>query len=151
MGLAKERGLTLVTAESCTAGLVAATLSDAPGAAQHLLGGFVAYTKEQKALVLRVPPRLLSERTAVCPEVACAMAQGALRSCPADMAIAVTGVAGPEPDEDGNPVGLVCLAAVRRGQTHTERTFRFGETDRAEILALAVAHALELLTDVLRR
>jgi PncC family amidohydrolase len=151
LGQTFVQDLTLVTAESCTAGLLAAALSEAPGASRNLLGGFVTYTKQQKTDVLRVPALLLSRRTAVCPEVARAMAQGALRNCPAHVALAVTGVAGPEPDEDGNPVGLVCLAAVRRGLPAIDRTCQFGPRPRAEILDLAVAEALALARDLLQR
>ena len=105
MALAKEKRLTLVTAESCTSGLLAAVLSEAPGAAELLHGGFVTYTKCHKTIALGVPEALLTRKGAVCPEVAAAMAQGALARSAADLATAITGVAGPSPDEDGNPVG----------------------------------------------
>lgn len=100
---ASEKGLTIVTAESCTAGKLAALLSEAPGAAERLHGSFVAYTKANKTRALGVLESLLGEKGAVCPEVAVSMAQGALARSPADIAVAITGVAGPEPDEDGNP------------------------------------------------
>jgi nicotinamide-nucleotide amidase len=89
-------------------------LSEVPGAADHLQGGFVVYTKTNKSHALSVPANLLNSR-GVCPEVA--MAEGALARSPADVAVALTGVAGPDPDEDGNPVGLVCIAVVPRGRT----------------------------------
>jgi PncC family amidohydrolase len=115
LGLAKKRNLTIVTAESCTAGMLSTLLSEAPGASEHLHGGFVTYTKENKTKVLGVSEHLLTEKSAVCTEVTIAMAEGALRRSPADLAVAVTGVAGPEPDEDGNPVGRACIAVARRG------------------------------------
>jgi nicotinamide-nucleotide amidase len=91
-------------------------LSEVPGAADHLQGGFVVYTKTNKSHALSVPANLLNSR-GVCPEVARAMAEGALARSPADVAVALTGVAGPDPDEDGNPVGIVCIAVVPRGRT----------------------------------
>jgi nicotinamide-nucleotide amidase len=112
-----------VTAESCTAGKLSALLSEAPGAGEHLHGSFVTYTKANKVKVLGVESGLLRAKGAVCREVAVAMAEGALHRSPADVAVAVTGVAGPDPDEDGNPVGLVCVAVARDGREplHIER------------------------------
>src|SRR5579862_9818907 len=115
MALLKAKRLGLVVAESCTAGLMGQVLSDVPGAGTHFHGGFVTYTKEHKARALDVPADVLREHGAVCAEVACAMAEGALRHSPAQLSAAITGVAGPEPDEDGNPVGRVCIAVTRRG------------------------------------
>jgi nicotinamide-nucleotide amidase len=100
----KKRNLTIGTAESCTAGMLSTILSEAPAAAEHLHGGFVTYTKENKIRTLGASEHLLTEKSAVCAEVTIAMAEGALKRSPADLAVAVTGVAGPEPDEDGNPV-----------------------------------------------
>src|SRR5689334_2097347 len=95
--LLKRAGLSVVTAESCTAGLLAKTLSDAPGAAEHLAGGFVTYTKAQKTKALGVSARLLRTKGAVCREVANALARGALARSAAELAVAITGVAGPDP------------------------------------------------------
>jgi PncC family amidohydrolase len=111
--LAHAAKLTLVTVESCTAGALAHALSEAEGASDFLHGGFVVYTKANKVSAVGVPEEVISEHTAVSAPVVKAMAEGALRRSPADIAIAVTGVAGPEPDEDGNPVGLTYLAAAR--------------------------------------
>ncbi len=130
MALAKEKRLTLVTAESCTSGLLAAVLSEAPGAAELLHGGFVTYTKCHKTIALGVPEALLTRKGAVCPEVAAAMAQGALARSAADLATAITGVAGPSPDEDGNPVGLVCLAVARRGFPTVHICKEYGDIGR---------------------
>ena len=112
---AQRAGLTIVTAESCTAGLLSNVLSLAPGAGKQLHGGFVTYTKEAKTRVLGVSADVLKRKTAVCEDVAIAMAEGALAHSPGYIAISVTGVAGPEPDEDGNPVGLVFCATARNG------------------------------------
>jgi PncC family amidohydrolase len=142
---AKARGLTIVTAESCTAGAVATSLSKASGAAEHFQGGFVTYTKEMKSSVLGVPLKLLEQKGAVCEEVVEAMALGALKLAPADIAVAVTGVAGPEPDEDGNPVGLVfCSAAGPARKVVTVRHFFEGLSREATIQA-SVEETLTLL------
>ncbi len=106
----KERGLTLGTAESCTGGLIAKRMTDLPGSSAAFKGGVVSYCNEVKANVLGVPQALLDEQGAVCAEVARAMAEGARRVLACDLAIAATGVAGPDPDERGNPVGLVYVA-----------------------------------------
>ena len=115
VALAARAKLTIITAESCTSGLLATVLSEAPGAGKILHGGFVTYTKEHKAVGLGVPDELLRSKGAVCDEVACAMAEGALARSHADLAAAITGVAGPEPDDDGNRVGRVFIAVARRG------------------------------------
>ncbi|RAI43425.1 CinA family protein [Rhodoplanes roseus] len=146
---AHERGLTLVTAESCTGGLLAAVLSEAPGAGTQLQGGFTVYTKAQKTIALGVPEDLLRRRTAVCEDVARAMVAGALRQSCADLAISVTGVAGPACDEDDNPVGLVHLAAGRRGHPPAHRVFRFGDIGRGAIRYRTVVAALVLIDEVL--
>src|SRR4029453_4140413 len=105
MQLARERRMTIATVESCTAGSLAHLLSQAEGASDTLHGGFGVYTKENKTASVGVPPELLQAHTAVSAEVAQAMATGGLGRCPADVVVAITGVAGPDPDEDGNPVG----------------------------------------------
>lgn len=117
-------------------------LSAVPGAGEHLHRGFVTYTKEAKTELLGVSPELLRQRGAVCSEAAIAMAEGALRRSPADIALAITGVAGPKPDEDHNPVGFVCIAAARERwpSRHTER--HHGPIGRAKILDEAMADAL---------
>src|SRR4051812_13141434 len=103
------RKLTVVTAESCTAGLVAASLSMAEGAGDVLHGSFVTYTKDAKHRALGIPMALLERDGAVTRRVANDMLRGALRHSSADLAVAVTGILGPNTDEDGNPVGLVFI------------------------------------------
>jgi PncC family amidohydrolase len=117
---ARVRNETIVTAESCSAGMLALAFAKGEGASQHFMGGIVAYTKEMKSRVLCVPPLLLQEKTAVCGEVAEAMAIGALLRSGASVAVSVTGVAGPNEDEDGNPVGLIFCGVARKegGQKH---------------------------------
>jgi nicotinamide-nucleotide amidase len=145
---AQRAGFTVVTAESCTAGLMCQVLSDAEGAAQHFHGGFVTYTKEQKSRALGVPWSVLRSEGAVCGAVACAMAEGALMHSGADLSAAITGVAGPEPDEDGNPVGRVCLAVARRGSAARSFERNYGDIGRDAIRERAVADALEALSSV---
>lgn len=143
MDAATAKGWSLVTAESCTAGKLAAVLSEAPGASDYFHGGFVVYTKDNKTKALGVTADLIKRKSAVCSDVAIAMANGALMHSPADIAVAITGVAGPEPDEDGNPVGLVCIAVAARGgnkSTHVER--RYCEIGHDAIQDRAMADAL---------
>jgi nicotinamide-nucleotide amidase len=110
---AKGAGLTIATAESCTAGALATEFAKGEAAAQHYMGGFITYTKDVKTILLGVPADLLAQETAVSANVAAAMARGAVMKANASIALAITGVTGDKPDEDGNPVGLVYCAAAR--------------------------------------
>src|SRR4029079_9826011 len=115
---AKAHGMTVAVAESCSAGRLAQLFSKAEGASKHFLGGVVAYTKQTKMRVLAVSSDLIDAGTAVCGPVAEAMARGAALLLRADLGVAITGVAGPSPDEDGNPVGLVyCAVATKDGRS----------------------------------
>jgi nicotinamide-nucleotide amidase len=147
---AKESGLKLATAESCTAGCLATLLADAPSGGEQFHGGFVAYTKENKIAALGVPPELIAAHTAVSRQVAEAMATGALERCPADMVVAVTGVAGPDPDEDGNPVGLMHIALAMRGRDLRHRSEAFAEEGRDALRTRAMHAALELADEMLK-
>jgi nicotinamide-nucleotide amidase len=149
MQIAQRRNLSIITAESCTAGKLAALLSEAEGAGLFLHGGFVTYTKDNKMRSLGVPAGLLARKSAVCAEVAIAMAEGALARSPASIAVAITGVAGPEPDEDGNPVGLVCISVVRNGSPPLHLEKRYGAVGRACIQQQAMADALAALSGVM--
>jgi nicotinamide-nucleotide amidase len=142
LALAGKHQVSLITAESCTSGLLATTLSEAPGAADLLHGGFVTYTKENKTAALGVSADLLQSRGAVCPEVAAAMAKGALARSPADIAVAITGVAGPAKDEDGNPVGLVCIAVATRPHPPSLLTRCYGDVGRDTVRERAMKDAL---------
>lgn len=146
---ARQAGVTIVAAESCTAGLMCQVLSDAEGAADTFHGGFVTYTKEHKARALGVSASLLRDKGAVCGEVARAMAEGALLHSSADISAAITGVAGPEPDEDGNPVGRVCIAVARRGLPARDFEQNYKNDGRDAIRKRAVADALKAMTEVL--
>jgi nicotinamide-nucleotide amidase len=139
---AKAQDCSIVTAESCTAGKLSGLLSEAPGAGTLLHGGFVAYTKDSKSKALGVSAALLRREGAVCGDVAVAMAMGALTRSPANVAVAITGVAGPEPDEDGNPVGLVCIAVLRQGAPPIRVEKRYGDIGREAVQERAMADAL---------
>jgi nicotinamide-nucleotide amidase len=142
LALAGARGVGIVTAESCTSGLLATVLSEAPGAAELLHGGFVTYTKANKTAALGVSSDLLRTRGAVCPEVAVAMAEGALDRSPANVAIAITGVAGPSKDEDDNPVGLVCIAVARTSFPSVAIECNYGDIGRDAVRERAMTDAL---------
>jgi nicotinamide-nucleotide amidase len=144
---AREAKVPVAVAESCTAGLLSQLLSDAEGASTYFAGGFVTYSKAQKIAALGVPATLLREKSAVCCEVARAMAEGALARSVAGVAAAITGVAGPEPDEDGNPVGLVCIAVARAGAPTRALEHHYGACGRDAIRERAVREALTALTE----
>ena len=146
---AQSAGVTLAAAESCTAGALATLLANAPGAGDIFHGSFVVYTKENKVKALGVEAALISRHSAVSAEVAKAMALGALERSPADVTVAITGVAGPEPDEDGNPVGLVHIAAAQSDGTVLHEEHRFGDLPHAEICAKASMGALAMLKAML--
>jgi len=143
--LLESKNLSLVAAESCTAGMLALVLADSPGAAQRFHGSYVTYTKEQKTRALGVPAALLREKSAVCPEVARAMVEGALARSNGDVAAAITGVAGPEPDDDGNPVGRICIAVARRDRGAKNFERRYPDEGPNRIRARAIADCLREL------
>jgi PncC family amidohydrolase len=141
--------MTVVTAESCTAGCLATLLADTEGAMDCFHGGIVSYSKENKVFCLGVSPALIAQHTAVSVQVAEAMARGALRCTPASLAVAITGVAGPEPDEDGNPVGEVCISVAGRDRGIAHRTLSLGVHPRDEIRRRAMREALHLIESFL--
>lgn len=147
--LTKARRYTIATAESCTGGLIAATLAAVPGASASLERGFVTYANEAKIEMLSVRLAMLREHGAVSREVALAMAQGALMHSPADIVVAVTGVAGPDGGTPEKPVGLVHIAAARRDGPVVHEEKRFGAIGRHEIQEATVAAAFELMERVL--
>ncbi len=148
---AERRKLRVVTAESCTGGLIATVLSEAPGAADYFDGAFVCYTADHKCAALELDPKLIERCGVVSKQVAIAMANGALDHSDADVAVAVTGVAGPERDEDGNPVGLVYLACIRRDGDSVCVKRTFGDIGRSQIRYQAASDALALLAEVAGR
>ena len=147
LGLCRERGLTLATAESCTGGMVAARLTAVPGASEVFLGSVVAYANGVKEAALGVPAPVLAEHGAVSAEAAAAMARGARERLGADVAVAVTGVAGPGGGTDEKPVGLVFAHAVGPDGERTVRTELPG--DREMIRGRATAASLHLVRRLL--
>jgi len=142
---ARERGLTLGTAESCTGGLIAKRITDVPGSACAFKGGVVSYHCEVKAGLLGVSQALLDEEGAVCAEVAKQMAQGARRALGCDLAVSATGVAGPDPDDRGNPVGLVFVGlAAPDGCWVKKLNLASPGARRDRIRTLAANHALDM-------
>jgi nicotinamide-nucleotide amidase len=149
LDLCRARGLTIATAESCTGGLVAGRLTAVPGASDVVAGGIVAYSNELKERQLGVPPGLLAAHGAVSAEVAEVMASGARERLGVDVAVAVTGVAGPGGGTPEKPVGLVYMHAEGPdGGLGREVTF---PGDRAAIRARSVVIALHLVRAVLTR
>lgn len=144
--LLRKTGLSLVTAESCTAGLVAAVLSHGSQASECLHGGFVVYTKAHKNEALGVDDLLLRSQGSVNAEVARQMAEGALRHSHAALGLSVTGVLGPNPDEDNNPPGLVYLGLARHGRPTQTVRCDFGKIDPDEVRRLTVIRALDLVS-----
>jgi nicotinamide-nucleotide amidase len=145
--LCRARGLTLATAESCTGGLVAARLTSVPGSSDVVLGGIVAYADEVKRTELDVPAELIEQHGAVSAEVAAAMAQGARTQLGADVAVAVTGIAGPGGGTAEKPVGLVYLHA-EGPESGLGREFSF-PGDRGSIRSRSVVGALHLVRRLL--
>jgi nicotinamide-nucleotide amidase len=141
IGLCASRKLSLATAESCTAGLLAHRLSRPPGAASVLAGGFVTYTKAAKYRLVDVAAQLLAEQTAVHADVAEAMARGALARAGTDLALSVTGVTGAEPDEDGNPIGRV-FVGFAMSESAASLHCEFGRLAPAALTHLALQAAL---------
>ena len=141
---ARQAGLKLATAESCTGGLVAGALTDIAGSSDVVERGFVTYSNQAKCDLLGVPVELLIAHGAVSEPVARAMAEGAVAHSGADVAVAVTGIAGPGGGSATKPVGLVHLACARKGgDTLHERRIFTG--DRAAVRMAAVRAALKLV------
>jgi PncC family amidohydrolase len=137
------RGLTVVTAESCTGGLVAHELTEIPGSSGYFLGGIVAYADATKRTGLGVPAELIERHGAVSAQVARSMAEGARQRLGADLAVAVTGIAGPAGGTEAKPVGLTYVAACGPG-TGEVRRFNW-PGDRSENKRASAAAAIELL------
>jgi nicotinamide-nucleotide amidase len=142
----RRRGLKIATAESCTGGLVAALLTEIAGSSDVVERGLVTYSNAAKRELLGVPEAMLATHGAVSEPVARAMAEGALARSHADVAVSITGVAGPGGGSASKPTGLVHLAAARRGGTVLHRECRFGDIGRAAVRLASVRAALQLLS-----
>jgi len=144
LALCRARGWRVATAESCTGGFLAAALTAIPGASEVVERGFVTYSNRSKIELLGVPRETIAEHGAVSAETAAAMARGAVARAGADLAVAVTGLAGPGGGTPQKPVGLVFIGvATREGAARVERHVFPG--DRAEIRRAAVVEALQML------
>jgi len=145
----RAQGLMLVAAESCTGGLISAYITDIPGSSDVFERGFVTYSNDAKAQMLGVPQQMIEAHGAVSEEVACAMASGALAHSKADISIAVTGIAGPGGGSDDKPVGLVHIAAIRRGWRLVHKRCAFGDIGRSEVRENTVHEALTLVSSLI--
>ncbi len=145
----RNAGRTVVTAESCTGGLVAAALTEIPGSSAVLQSGFVTYSNDAKIKTLKVGEELIETFGAVSIAVAWAMAQGALKRSKADIAVAISGVAGPDGGTPQKPVGTVVFAVAERGKDPedviADKIYFGDDKSRAEIRMAATLHALQLL------
>jgi nicotinamide-nucleotide amidase len=141
----RELKLTIATAESCTGGLIAGLLTEIPGSSDVVERGFVTYSNAAKSACLGVPAELIRQHGAVSAPVAIAMADGALRSSLAHLAVAVTGVAGPGGGTATKPVGLVHLAVARKGAAAAHHEARFGDIGRSLVRIETVRLAIALL------
>lgn len=136
----KQRKLMLTTAESCTGGLVAAALTAVAGSSAAYERGFVTYSNEAKTEILGVPKSTIDKHGAVSEPVARAMAEGAIAHSRADIAVSITGIAGPDGGSEDKPVGLVHFATARRGgQTQAEKRIFAGDRDAIRLAAVAAA------------
>lgn len=142
------RGLMVATAESCTGGLIAGALTEIPGSSAVVDRGFVTYTNTAKMEMLGVQERTLAQFGAVSKETALQMVHGALFRSHADLAVAVTGIAGPGGGSADKPVGLVHLAAKARTGSLIHREMRYGDIGRDKIRLATVQTALEMLVSV---
>lgn len=143
LALLREQGLTLGSAESCTGGLIAKRMTDLPGASAVFVGGVVSYAESVKRNVLGVSETLLEQYGAVSPQVAQAMAEGARKVLGCDLAVAATGVAGPDSDRRGNPVGLVYVALAGAGFCQVNELH--AGTRRGRVRAMAAGTAFDLV------
>ena len=148
LDLSRAKRFRIATAESCTGGLVIGALTDIAGSSDVVDRGFVTYSNAAKETVLGVPSTTLVAHGAVSRETAEAMARGALSQSPADLAVAITGIAGPGGGTPDKPVGLVHFAAARRNGRVIVRERRFGDIGRAEIRRLCVIEALAMLGEL---
>ncbi len=145
----KAAGLRMVTAESCTGGLVAAALTYHAGSSAAVVGGFVTYSNAMKQVFLGVPETVLEQYGAVSEPVALAMVSGALQAAAeADVAVAITGIAGPDGGNANKPVGLVWFGVMRRGREPCAEHCVFSG-DRTAVRAQAVTKALEMVRGVI--
>jgi nicotinamide-nucleotide amidase len=145
----REAGFMIATAESCTGGLIAGLLTEIAGSSDVVERGFVTYSNEAKNECLRVPLRMIEQHGAVSEQVARAMAQGAVAQSKAQIAVAVTGVAGPGGGSAEKPVGLVHVAVAREDGAVLHKRLELGDIGRTEVRMATVREALDLVAAAL--
>ncbi len=150
LDLCRSRKLTIATAESCTGGLVAAALTEIPGSSDVVDRGFVSYSNDAKRAMLGVNASTLQTFGAVSKETAIQMAVGALERADVDLAVAITGIAGPGGATPGKPVGLVHFACAARDGRIINREQRFGAIGRSAVRSRSVVEALRMLMELAR-
>jgi nicotinamide-nucleotide amidase len=150
LDLCRMRKLTIATAESCTGGMVAGALTDIPGSSDVVDRGFVTYSNEAKRAMLGVNASTLATFGAVSKETATQMAVGALERADVDLAVAITGIAGPGGATPGKPVGLVHFAVAARDGRIIHREIRFGAIGRTAVRQRSVVEALRMLMELAR-
>ena len=143
-----QAGKTIVTAESCTGGMIAAALTDIPGSSAAFYGGYITYANSAKSRMIQVPARLIHDYGAVSNQVARAMADGARNTARVDFAVSVTGIAGPDGGTEKKPVGLVYVAVSSELATVVIE-HRFGDIGRDAVRRATVEAAFELILQVL--
>ena len=148
LDLCRTKNLKIAAAESCTGGLLAATLTEIAGSSDVFERGFVTYSNAAKQAMVGVAPATLASHGAVSRETAEAMAKGALAHAPVDLAVSITGIAGPGGAVAGKPVGLVHFAAASRGGRVIARERRYGDIGRGQVRRAAVIEALAMLGEL---
>src|SRR2546422_2472476 len=146
--LCRSKHRKIAVAESCTGGLLAATLTEIPGSSDVFERGFVTYSNEAKRAMLGVTPMTLAGHGAVSREPAEAMAMGVLAHAPVDLAVSITGIAGPGGAVPGKPVGLVYLAAAARSGRLIAHERKYGDIGRAQVRRACVIEALAMLGEL---
>jgi nicotinamide-nucleotide amidase len=149
LDLARAAGLTLATVESCTGGLTAGALTAIAGSSDVVDRGFVTYSNAAKTALVGVPAPMIALHGAVSPAVARAMAEGGVVHGGVDLAVAITGIAGPGGGGADKPVGLVHLAVARKGGPTVHREMRFGDIGREAVRLASVRTALLMLIEAL--
>jgi nicotinamide-nucleotide amidase len=148
LDLCRSKRLILAAAESCTGGLLAATLTEIPGSSDVFERGFITYSNEAKRAMLGVTPMTLAKHGAVSRETAEAMATGVLAHAPVDLAVSITGIAGPGGAVPGKPVGLVYLAAASRSGRLIQHERKYGDIGRTQVRRACVIEALAMLGEL---
>ncbi|MEM6933012.1 MAG: CinA family protein [Pseudomonadota bacterium] len=148
LDICRGNGLMLATVESCTGGMVSAALTDIPGSSSVVERGFVTYSNEAKTELVGVPMDLIISHGAVSGEVARAMAEGALTHAPVDLAVSITGIAGPGGATPTKPEGLVHFGCARKERATRHQGIEFGALGRAEVRRRSVIQALTMLRDM---